>query len=161
MFDSKNMMVSCDPRHGRYLTCAAMFRGKCSTKDVDEQMLNIQNKNSAYFVEWIPSNVKTAVCNVPPPGYDLSGTFIGNSTAMQELFKRIHEQFTSMFRRKVGCQANHVHEQFTSMFRRKDNQKFDYSFRKVCPYTNTNQFDTIFFVPYTYRNKIFNIFSGC
>ena len=34
MFDSKNMMVSCDPRHGRYLTCAAMFRGKCSTKDV-------------------------------------------------------------------------------------------------------------------------------
>jgi len=101
MFDSKNMMVSCDPRHGRYLTCAAMFRGKCSTKDVDEQMLNVQSKNSAYFVEWIPSNVKTAVCNVPPPGYDLSGTFIGNSTAMQELFKRINEQFVSMFRRKV------------------------------------------------------------
>ena len=37
MFDSKNMMVSCDPRHGRYLTCAAMFRGKCSTKDVSLQ----------------------------------------------------------------------------------------------------------------------------
>ena len=64
-------------------------------------MINIQSKNSAYFVEWIPSNVKTAVCNVPPPGYDLSGTFIGNSTAMQELFKRINEQFISMFRRKV------------------------------------------------------------
>ena len=35
---------------------------------VDDQMINIQSKNSAYFVEWIPSNVKTAVCNVPPPG---------------------------------------------------------------------------------------------
>ena len=33
---------------------------------VDEQMLNIQNKNSSYFVEWIPNNVKTAVCNIPP-----------------------------------------------------------------------------------------------
>merc|ERR550534_883435 len=31
-------------------------------KEVDEQMLNIQNKNSSYFVEWIPNNVKTAAC---------------------------------------------------------------------------------------------------
>ena len=35
-------------------------------KEVDEQMLNIQNKNSCYFVEWIPNNVKTAVCDIPP-----------------------------------------------------------------------------------------------
>lgn len=27
MFDSKNMMAACDPRHGRYLTVAAVFRG--------------------------------------------------------------------------------------------------------------------------------------
>ena len=27
MFDSKNMMTACDPRHGRYLTVAAIFRG--------------------------------------------------------------------------------------------------------------------------------------
>jgi len=27
--------------------------------------------------------------------------FIGNSTAIQELFKRISEQFTAMFRRKA------------------------------------------------------------
>ncbi|KAG8572855.1 hypothetical protein GDO81_012190 [Engystomops pustulosus] len=26
----------------------------------DEQMLNVQNKNSSYFAEWIPNNVKTA-----------------------------------------------------------------------------------------------------
>jgi len=31
----------------------------------------------------------------------MSGTFIGNSTAIQELFKRISEQFTAMFRRKA------------------------------------------------------------
>lgn len=45
MFDSKNMMAACDPRHGRYLTVAAVFRGKMSMKEVDEQMLNVQNKN--------------------------------------------------------------------------------------------------------------------
>lgn len=71
-------------------------------KEVDEQMLNIQNKNSSYFVEWIPNNVKTAVCDIPPRGLKMSATFIGNSTAIQELFKRISEQFTAMFRRKVN-----------------------------------------------------------
>merc|ERR1712146_482864 len=59
MFDAKNMMCAADPRHGRYLTCSALFRGRMSTKEVDEQMLNVQNKNSSYFVEWIPSNIKT------------------------------------------------------------------------------------------------------
>merc|ERR1712193_184722 len=75
MFDAKNMMCAADPRHGRYLTASAMFRGRMSTKEVDEQMLNVQNKNSS--------------------------SFIGNSTAIQEMFKRIGEQFTAMFRRKA------------------------------------------------------------
>ena len=78
-----------------------MFRGRMSMKEVDEQMLNVQNKNSSYFVEWIPNNVKTAVCDIPPRGLKMSATFIGNSTAIQELFKRISEQFTAMFRRKA------------------------------------------------------------
>ena len=29
MFDCKNMMAACDPRHGRYLTVAAIFRLVC------------------------------------------------------------------------------------------------------------------------------------
>merc|ERR1712057_32653 len=51
MFDAKNMMCAADPRHGRYLTATALFRGRMSTKEVDEQMLNVQNKNSSYFVD--------------------------------------------------------------------------------------------------------------
>lgn len=100
MFDAKNMMVACDPRHGKYLTVAAIFRGQMSMKEVDEQMVNAQ-KNADYYVEWIPNNVKTAVCDIPPKGLKMSGTFIGNTTAIQGLFKRISEQFTSMFRRKA------------------------------------------------------------
>merc|ERR1719422_2576377 len=70
-------------------------------KEVDEQMLNIQNKNASYFVEWIPNNIKSSVCDIPPRGLKMSATFVGNSTAIQELFKRISEQFTAMFRRKA------------------------------------------------------------
>ena len=70
-------------------------------KEVDEQMLAMQNKNSQFFVEWIPNNVKTAVCDIPPRGLSMAVTFIGNSTAIQNIFKRISEQFTAMFRRKA------------------------------------------------------------
>ena len=101
MFDAKNMMAATDPRHGRYLTASAMFRGRMSMKEVDEQMLNVQTKNSSYFVEWIPNNVKSSVCDIPPKGLKMSVTFVGNNTCIMELFKRVADQFTSMFRRKA------------------------------------------------------------
>ena len=101
MFDPKNMMAACDPRHGRYLTVGAIFRGRLSVREVDDQILNIQNKNSSYFVDWIPNNVKTAVCDISPKGIRMCATFVGNSTSIQEIFKRIGEQFRSMFRRKA------------------------------------------------------------
>merc|ERR1712072_1325439 len=82
-------------------TAAAMFRGQMSMKEVDDQMQSIQAKNSKYFVEWIPNNLKSSVCNVPPEGMQMSATFVGNSTCIQELFKRVGEQFTAMFRRKA------------------------------------------------------------
>jgi tubulin beta len=100
-FDAKNMMCACDPRHGRYLTCAMMFRGGMSSKEVDDQMMNMVNKNSSYFVEWIPNNLKASICNVSPPGMKMSSVFVGNSTSIQETWKRVADQFTLMFRRKA------------------------------------------------------------
>eukprot|EP00019_Armaparvus_languidus_P003049 CAMPEP_0168589180 /NCGR_PEP_ID=MMETSP0420-20121227/5874_1 /TAXON_ID=498008 /ORGANISM="Pessonella sp." /LENGTH=470 /DNA_ID=CAMNT_0008624709 /DNA_START=46 /DNA_END=1458 /DNA_ORIENTATION=- len=101
MFDPKNMMAASDPRQGRYLTAAAMFRGDVSTRDVEDQMQLVQSKNSKYFVEWIPNNMKSSICNVPPRNMTMSATFVGNNTCIQELFKRVGEEFTAMFRRKA------------------------------------------------------------
>uniref|UniRef100_A0A8C2PBS3 Tubulin beta chain n=2 Tax=Capra hircus TaxID=9925 RepID=A0A8C2PBS3_CAPHI len=101
MFDARNTMAACDPRRGRYLTVACIFRGRMSTKEVDEQLLNVQTRNSSCFVEWIPNNVKVAVCDIPPRGLKMLATFISNSTAIQELFKSILEQFMAMFWRKA------------------------------------------------------------
>jgi len=101
VFDAKNMMCAADPRHGRYLTASTLFRGRMSTKEVEEQLLHTQTKNSSYFVEWIPNNIKSSVCDIPPKGFKMSCAFIGNSTAIQEMFRRVSEQFTAMFRRKA------------------------------------------------------------
>ncbi|KAH1802314.1 hypothetical protein KXV69_004141 [Aspergillus fumigatus] len=83
------------------LTSRGAHRGKISMKEVDDQMLSIHTKNSGYFVEWIPNNVQTALCSVPPKGLKMSATFVGNSTSVQELFQRVATQFTAMFRRKA------------------------------------------------------------
>ena len=44
---------------------------------------------------------KMAVCDIPPKGLKMAVAFAGNSTAIQEMFKRVAEYFTAMFRRKA------------------------------------------------------------
>ena len=51
--------------------------------------------------EWIPNNIKSSVCDIPPKGLKMAVAFLGNSTAIQEMFKRVAEYFTGMFRRKA------------------------------------------------------------
>jgi tubulin beta len=48
-----------------------------SIREVEEQMLNVKEKNNSYFAEWIPDNLKTAVYDIPPRGLKMSATFIG------------------------------------------------------------------------------------
>ena len=89
-------------------------------KEVEEQMRSVQTKNTSYFVEWIPNNVQSALCSIPPRGLKMSATFIGNSTSIQELFKRVGDQFSAMFRRKAFLHwytgEGSSHCPFTSLF---------------------------------------------
>ncbi|KDR24028.1 Tubulin beta chain [Zootermopsis nevadensis] len=73
--------------------------------EVHEHMLTVQNKNSRYFVVSFQNNVQTVVCNIPPTGQKRNATFIGNSSAIQQLFIRVSEQFSAMFRRKAHVQC--------------------------------------------------------
>lgn len=100
-FSPHHNMAAIDPRAGKYLTVAAIFRGKISSREVENEMHACQSKLSNGFVEWIPQNVLTSLCDVPPPSVKMSATFIANTTAIQELFRRTHSQFSLMFRRKA------------------------------------------------------------
>jgi len=102
MFDVNNMMAACDPRRGKYLAASCIFRGaNIATKDVDDQMIQVQAKHPDSFVPWIPNNIKSSICSVAQQGLKMSGTFVANSTSVQDLFKRIGTQFSHMFRRKA------------------------------------------------------------
>lgn len=68
---------------------------------VGEQMYNIQDKNSKYFVGWIPHNIKIAICDVPPRGLNMCATSLSNTTAIHEPLKRLSDLFQSLFTKKA------------------------------------------------------------
>ncbi|KIK28825.1 hypothetical protein PISMIDRAFT_27315 [Pisolithus microcarpus 441] len=99
LFDRRSLLVACDPRFGRYLTAACIFRGKVSS--IETSIAQLQRKNSSLFVEWIPDNVSVSVCSVPPVGQAQAAVALANSTSMQELFMRNLNQFSLMFKRRA------------------------------------------------------------
>jgi tubulin beta len=101
LFDRKNLLVACDPRNGRYLTAATIFRGKISSREAEVSVRDLQTKGSLQFVEWIPDNVSVSLVSVPPVGQSSAATALSNSTAIQEVFKRTTESFTAMFKRRA------------------------------------------------------------
>ena len=49
----------------------------------------------------MPNSIKIAMCDIPPRGLNMSATVILNSTAIQDLFKRVDSAFTLMFRKRA------------------------------------------------------------
>ncbi|KAI0648941.1 beta-tubulin 2 [Trametes meyenii] len=101
LFDRANLLVACDPRFGRYLTAATIFRGKVASQEAEQAVYDLQRKNSTQFVEWIPDNVSVSLCSMPPVGQTQAATALANSTAVQELFKRTLTQFAAMYKRRA------------------------------------------------------------
>lgn len=101
LFNPHNMMCAADPRHGRWLTASTNFRGKLSTKEVEEQVRSMYDSKSSHFVEWIPNNVQVSLCDIAPKGLKQSATVIGNNTVVSQIFQRTGGHFQAMFRRKA------------------------------------------------------------
>ena len=105
MIDAKNSMCAADPRHGRYLAACAVFRGSLKRQDIYEALLNSLNRSCSYYVEWIADNLIYNICNIRTNRLDKSATYVGNSTSMQEVFKRFQEQFTKLYRKRTSIFA--------------------------------------------------------
>lgn len=101
LFNSGNLMAAGELDSGRYLSVSVLFRGAVSIRDVDESLLRAVSKKKDVFVGWIPNSIKTAVCPIPNRSNNISATFLANTTAVQEIFRRIHSQFSTMFSRKA------------------------------------------------------------
>ncbi|XP_043801846.1 tubulin beta-1 chain-like [Apis laboriosa] len=124
LFHANSMFVYCDPTKAKFLTVAVIFRGRMSTKFVDEQMLNIRSKNSPHFIEWIPNNIQTAICDIPPRGINMSASMISNSTAIQRPIKRLMSAFDNMLKKRAylhwytneGMDESEFTESYSTMY---------------------------------------------
>lgn len=52
-------------------------------------MVKVQARNRIFFSEWIPNNIKTAVCDIPPRGLSLSASFLGSYKDILYYFRTI------------------------------------------------------------------------
>ena len=105
VFEPANMMVNCDPRHGKYMACCMMYRGDVVPKDVDAAIATVKSKRTIQFVDWCPTAFKVGINYQSPivvPGGDLakvqrSVIMISNTTAIGEVCRRLDARFDLMY----------------------------------------------------------------
>jgi len=109
VFEPANMMVKCDPRHGKYMACCMMYRGDVVPKDVNAAIATIKTKRTIQFVDWCPTGFKVGINYQPPtvvPGGDLAKvqravTMISNTTAIGEVMGRMDHKFDLMYAKRA------------------------------------------------------------
>ena len=109
VFEPANMMVKCDPRKGKYMSCCMMYRGDVVPKDVNAAIAVIKTKRTIQFVDWCPTGFKVGINYQPPtviPGGDLAKVqrsllMISNSTAIAEVWSRTDKNFDLMFAKRA------------------------------------------------------------
>ncbi|PPR04039.1 hypothetical protein CVT24_010614 [Panaeolus cyanescens] len=108
-FEPGNQMVKCDPREGKYMACALLYRGDVVPKDVNAAVAIIKTKRTIQFVDWCPTGFKLGICNEPPahvPGGDLakvsrSMCMLSNTTAISSAWSRLDHKFDLLYSKRA------------------------------------------------------------
>ncbi|EAX95926.1 alpha-tubulin 1, putative [Trichomonas vaginalis G3] len=109
LFEPANMMVKCDPRHGKYMACTLLYRGDVVPKDVSAAVATIKTKRTIQFVDWCPTGFKMGINYQPPtvvPGGDLAKVqravcMLANTTAIAEAWSRLDHKFDLMYAKRA------------------------------------------------------------
>jgi hypothetical protein len=102
-------MVKCDPRQGKYMACALLYRGDVVPKDVNSAVAAIKTKRTIQFVDWCPTGFKLGICNEPPanvPGGDLAKVsrslcMLSNTTAIATAWSRLDRKFDLLYSKRA------------------------------------------------------------
>jgi len=95
----RSLTCSVNPESGRTLAATAILRGRISKSE--RETISLLVKNSSYFANWLPDNFKSSSIQIAPKGHPKAGIMTSNSTTIQEIFKRILERYTQIYRRKA------------------------------------------------------------
>ena len=83
LFNPNNSMSESGSRYTYNYALAAMFRGKISSYEIEEQILKKKTYATfSHFYDWIPNSFHTALCDTPPKDYNMDATLIRNSSSV-------------------------------------------------------------------------------
>ena len=100
IFDANHMVSGANMETGRHLAASCLFRGALPPPLVHNHVATLRDKYPSAFVEWVPNNTKYSI-DLSFADRKTSATYMGNSTGIQEVFKRTVAGFAALYRKKA------------------------------------------------------------
>ena len=100
VFNANNQLCTLDTANSRSFCGAGIFRGAVSSYSIDAYFKHYMSLRYDRYVEWIADSMNISMCDVSRCNDDISMMLIDNNKSQQNIYKRIGEQFTAMYRRK-------------------------------------------------------------
>jgi tubulin alpha len=102
-------MVVCDPRNGKYMAIALLYRGDVVPHDCTRAVADVKAKASFNLVEWCPTGFKLGICRQKPmhvpnselASVDRSVTMLSNTTAVAAAWDRLDHKFDLMYSKRA------------------------------------------------------------
>ena len=102
-------MVVCDPRNGKYMAVALLYRGDVMPRDCTAAVASLKAKANFNLVEWCPTGFKLGINHQKPsrvPGSELaevdrSVSMLSNTTAIAEAWVRLNHKFDLMYAKRA------------------------------------------------------------
>lgn len=102
-------MVMCDPRNGKYMAIALLYRGDVVPRDSTAAIAAMKAKSTVNFVEWCPTGFKVGInyqTPISPPGSELAQqsrcvSMLSNTTAIAEAWSRLDYKFDLMYSKRA------------------------------------------------------------
>ncbi|KAJ3442288.1 tubulin beta chain-related [Anaeramoeba flamelloides] len=100
--NSENFLVFIDPIKEKYFTIQSIFRGVLPIGSIEENLYKIQKYKQIQSPKWMNSNIiNTAYSQIPPTNQNFDVTSLSNTTAILPKFKRLLNNFTNYFKKKM------------------------------------------------------------
>ncbi|KAI9433461.1 alpha tubulin [Lactarius indigo] len=108
-FERGSQMINCDPKEGKYMACALLYRGDVVSKDVNAAVAQLKTRRTIRFVDWCPTGFKIGISNEPPAHIqdgDLarvtrSVCVLSNTTAIADAWTRLDRKFDLLYSKRA------------------------------------------------------------
>ncbi|KAJ5238249.1 hypothetical protein N7489_008340 [Penicillium chrysogenum] len=108
-FEPNNQMVNCDPRKGKYMAVALLYKGDVVPHDCNKAVHALKTRGTFSLVEWCPTGFKLGINYQKPVRrpddelacVDRSVSMLSNTTAIAEAWSRLDHNFDLMYSKRA------------------------------------------------------------